>query len=382
MPRIGRGSPASSPLPEHTDNATPPRRSYAGGGSAAGRPERHGLLSALGRPFRGLRSSSRAPGNPSANPLQEREPAPVSRAAPRSAAALLQRSPVLSRGHGEAVMARIERAPANTPGADTQGAPSRAPARAALTPQPAPETQTSAQVSRIVQQFRDSGVDLDSMARALEQQFPVTTRERVSPDHALAIELCRALRLAVSESDAALPRLTMPEPVELETVGQYAWRVRNLNPTAPIRVIVNAVTEIAAAVPGESEVVRLAVKNHLEATIKTRDSIVAAFGALRPISKTDANRMGFKDAATHDEDEATDCLFGGALSTGNSDQRVIGLAQVPSNPNDAYSAGVNKDLVFMDLNKLAEHLASNPTHPVNRRPLNPSNIHQFAFRLE
>ena len=272
-------------------------------------------------------------------------------------------------------MARLARAPADTPGPNMQGSPSRAPARAALTPQPAPETQASVHASGTVQLMRDAGVDLESMALAVEQYLSAMTHEGASPDYAVAIELHEALSLAVSESNAARARLTMPDRVERETNAQYAWRLHNLNPGV-------STNEIAAAVVGPSgHLNRATTRAQLEAMIRTRDEIVAAFSALRPISAADANRMGFRDAAIHNEDEATHCLFGGALSTGNSDQLVIGLAPSPSNPSDAYSAGVNRDLLFMDLNRLAEHLVSNPTHPLNRLPLNSNNIHHFAFRL-
>lgn len=227
----------------------------------------------------------------------------------------------------------------------------------------------------MVRIMRDAGIDLESMARAVGQHIFGSTREAAGPDDALAIAFHEALGRAVSELNAARVRLTAPERVERETNAQYAWRLHNLNPEVPI-------DEIAAAAVGPSGHLNLVpTKNQLTAMINTRDEIRAAFSTLRPISAADADRMGFKDAESHDEDEATNCMFGGALSTSNTDQRVIGLARVPSNPNDSYSATDNKDLDFMDLNKLAEHLASNPTHPINRLPLNQSNIHQFAFRV-
>ena len=95
--------------------------------------------------------------------------------------------------------------------------------------------------------------------------------------------------------------------------------------------------------------------------------------------------MGFKDAATHGASEATDCLFGEPLSLGNPNQRVIGLAPQPSDPKkQAYSAELNKEPVFMDLNELAKYLAgqTQPRHPITNAPLTAKNIRNYAFRIE
>lgn len=98
--------------------------------------------------------------------------------------------------------------------------------------------------------------------------------------------------------------------------------------------------------------------------------------------------MGFKDAAVYNQDGdgpfskdlATSCLFGEELSLRNRNQQVIGLAQVGSRSRHDYSADVNKDVVFMDLKKLAEYLVTNPKHPMNNLPLSADNIGAFAFR--
>jgi effector protein HopAB len=148
------------------------------------------------------------------------------------------------------------------------------------------------------------------------------------------------------------------------------------NPAAPIE-------HIAADAVGPSghHGLRQTI-GELNAMIKVRDKILAAFTGLRPISKGDAERLGFKDAATHNEDDATDCLFGEPLSTSNREQRVIALTTQPvrtlSDPNVADRAGV----VFMDLNALARHLASEPKHPIHKAPLDASNIRNYAFRIE
>ena len=47
-------------------------------------------------------------------------------------------------------------------------------------------------------------------------------------------------------------------------------------------------------------------------------------------------------------------------------------------PSVADNAGV----VFMDLNALARHLASEPRHPIHKAPLDASNIRNYAFRIE
>ena len=113
----------------------------------------------------------------------------------------------------------------------------------------------------------------------------------------------------------------------------------------------------------------------------SQGAIRAAYSDLRTISPETARRLGFKDAAIHGEDEATHCMFGGALSTRNRDQQVIGLAKAPSNPPHAFHAEVNKELEFMDLAALAKYLETKPEHPLNRQPLDASNIRNYAFRI-
>lgn len=173
--------------------------------------------------------------------------------------------------------------------------------------------------------------------------------------------------------------LAVPERTAGETNAQFAWRLHNLNPEA-------SVDQIAAAAVGPSGHQNLRpTRNQLNAMIKTRDEIRAAFSGLRSISKADAQRMGFKDAATHGASEATDCLFGEPLSLGNPNQRVIGLAPQPSDPKkQAYSAELNKEPVFMDLNELAKYLAgqTQPRHPITNAPLTAKNIRNYAFRIE
>lgn len=110
--------------------------------------------------------------------------------------------------------------------------------------------------------------------------------------------------------------------------------------------------------------------------------ILEAFGSLRTISTADAELLGFKDAATHNADEATHCMFGEPLSLGNPNRRIIGLAPVPSDSEHAYRAEVNKEPEFMDLTALAKHLADKPKHPMNNQPLDARTIHQYAFRIE
>ena len=92
--------------------------------------------------------------------------------------------------------------------------------------------------------------------------------------------------------------------------------------------------------------------------------------------------MGFTDAATPNGIEPTHCLFGEPLSTHNRNQQVIGLAPTASAPGERYNANAHGELVFMDLAKLAEYLANTPKHPFNRAPLDASNIHNYAFRIE
>ncbi|WP_272940452.1 hypothetical protein [Pseudomonas coronafaciens] len=54
---------------------------------------------------------------------------------------------------------------------------------------------------------------------------------------------------------------------------------------------------------------------------------------------------------------------------------MIGLASIP------YGQEGDKELVFMDMKKLAQYLAGDPRHPMHRQPLNEGNIASYAFRL-
>lgn len=193
MPRISRGSSASPPPQESVRNPTSPSSPNAGG-SAAGRRERHGLLGFLARPFRGSGSSTRAAADSSASPAQQAEQAPTTRAAPRTAAALLQRSP------------------------------SRAPARGTLTPPAAPRQTPETQARLVVQQLRQAGVDLDRTrrtisggmqghpvridertTRVLEQHFPRMSEVGFFANEPLAAALVHSLGLAASEANRAQP---------------------------------------------------------------------------------------------------------------------------------------------------------------------------------
>nr|WP_152533555.1 E3 ubiquitin-protein ligase [Pseudomonas syringae] len=111
-------------------------------------------------------------------------------------------------------------------------------------------------------------------------------------------------------------------------------------------------------------------------------AITSQFDKLRTVSKADAasNKPGFKDLADH-PDDATQCLFGEELSLTNSDQQVIGLAGKATDMSESYSREANKDLVFMDMKKLAQFLAGSPEHPMNRGTLNAENIAKYAFRI-
>ena len=212
-----------------------------------------------------------------------------------------------------------------------------------------------------------------------EEREPSPPREQRMP------RMIRRPRLGIPTVETSRPRgpdlinahagLTMPARVPGENNAQYAWRLHNLNPGVSLE-------RLAAATVGPGGHLNLRPTLHqLDAMVKLHKDIHAAFSSLRSISKADAERLGFKDAATHGEDEATDCLFGEPLSTANPNQRVIGLAQLPSDRKQAYSADVNKEVVFMDMNKLAEFLASKPEHPINRQPLNLGNLHNFAFKI-
>ncbi|WP_024691353.1 type III effector [Pseudomonas tremae] len=108
---------------------------------------------------------------------------------------------------------------------------------------------------------------------------------------------------------------------------------------------------------------------------RTALNISSQFSQLRTISKAESEELGFKDAADHGLEDATHCLFGGELSLGNRGQQVIGLASIP------YGQEGDKELVFMDMKKLAQYLAGDPRHPMHRQPLNAGNIASYAFRI-
>lgn len=440
MPRIGRGNPANSPSHEQTGNATPPRSPDPAGGSATGRRERHGLLGMLRRPFRGSGSSAHASGNPSASPQHEHEQASASRAAPRNAAALLQRSPALSRSHAEEVMARLERAPAETPGRSTDGLPSRSRAQGALTPQPgrrAAGGTHAAQAAAITQQLRDAGVDLSRVRRnvlASMQGHPVNFDRqalRVLNHHfpnmyqvglggnPLAAALHDHLAAETSESRAGsssrttqaapsrspargalTPQPARPSPHEAQA-ARIVDELRNAGIDLPTvrrslstllhrgRIDMNRRT-VGILMPHFPNLLGgLQANDPLAAALDralelqtSQGQIRSAYGDLRAISRETAKSLGFKDAAMHGEDDATQCMFGGALSTGNPNQLVIALARAPSDPRHAFDAGVNKEVEFMDLAALAKYLETKPQHPATRQPLDASNIRNYAFRIE
>ena len=479
MPRISRGSPTGSPSQEPVRNTTSPSSPNAAGGASAGRRERQGLLGFLARPFRGSGQSTRASGHANASAPQPAEQAPASQAAPRTASALLQRSPALARGHGEEVMARVARTQAETPELSPRGSPSNAPARGTLARQAAPRHTPETPAGHIVQQPRSTptglrplptpepvrnrqtparaggrpaqvpsgrtqganpspmgrlagaGIDTGRIAAAIDdtllrgrelpsdirgalQNAGIEThinRGRVPIDHPL-LQLRREIHLATPEerdpsppraerlpiaarrpprlgippigtsrargpaTSAPSTRLTMPTRTPGENNAQYAWRLHNLNPGASL-------DRIAAAAVGETARFNLRpTRLQLDAMIKARDEFRAAFSSLRPISKADAERIGFKDAQNHGEDEATQCLFGEPLSTSHPEQRVIALASEPLDQTKPYSAEDMKGLEFMDLNALANHLANKPEHLSNRAQLDANNIRDYAFRIE
>ncbi len=184
-------------------------------------------------------------------------------------------------------------------------------------------------------------------------------------------------RDTVRRREEVRPRLVIPRRGNAESNVQFAWRIRTQNPAASTEDILSAV------VPERGN--RQALEAALQQYIQNYNNICAAFDELRVISKADAEAMGFKDAedcqGESDRDQATACLFGEDLSLSNPNQQVIGLAQVASSTPQAYQADVNKDLVFMDMKKLAEYLVSKPKHPMNNMPLTVDNIRNFAFKI-
>ena len=176
-----------------------------------------------------------------------------------------------------------------------RGEPSRSPAGGAATPQPARQPQHEAQAARIVEEFRSAGLELPAIRAHL-------------------FTLMHRRELHMNESTVSI--LTRHMPALLR--GEFTAR-------DPLLVALD-------------DALKEAVSD---------GKILAAFGSLRTMSKADAERLGFKDAATHNADEATHCMFGEALSLGNPNQRIIGLAPMSSDPEQAYRAEVNKEPVFM-----------------------------------
>ncbi|RMO89810.1 Type III effector hopAB3 [Pseudomonas syringae pv. philadelphi] len=172
---------------------------------------------------------------------------------------------------------------------------------------------------------------------------------------------------------ATLP--IMPEREDHENNVSYGMRLLDLNPGVRVRTIVDAFI----AEPARRPSVVAQIRELRAAT----NAISSQFSQLRTISKADAasEELGFKDAAHHHLDDATHCLFGEPLSLGNRGQQVIGLAANPTGTSQSYSREANKDLVFMDMKKLAQFLVGKPEHPMNREPLNAGNIAKYAFRI-
>ena len=185
-------------------------------------------------------------------------------------------------------------------------------------------------------------------------------------------------------AEAARARLVMPERDEQDNNATYAWRVLDQNRGASLDDVA------AAAILPDPDDLPISIAqlswtiDELNKMIETRDAICAAFSGLRPISKSDAESLGFKDATDYDADDASASLFSAEeLSTSNPDQRVIALASQPSEPSNDFSADDNKGITFMDLNELAHYLAREPRHPtLYERPLNKENIADYAFRIE
>jgi effector protein HopAB len=293
----------------------------------------------------------------------------------------------------------------------------------AATPSRGSTRESTPDASDIVRQLRSAGVDLTEahgvvsalidgdgarvnrrMMPVLRSHFPdmleiglqgntplaLALREALSP-HAASSSQTTDQRATLASRPVEADRtrraapnvsLEMPARSDAEDNGQYAWRVHTRNPGASAEDIASAVVRAA----GGS---RRATIAELKAHIETYEKIMATFDRLRPLSKADAERMEFKDAAIYNQegdgefskDLATVCLFGEELSLNNPAQKVIGLAQVASDPRRRFDARVNKDVVFMDMKELAKYLVSNPKHPMNNAQLDADNIADFAFRL-
>ncbi|RMV78212.1 Effector protein HopAB2 [Pseudomonas caricapapayae] len=191
-----------------------------------------------------------------------------------------------------------------------------------------------------------------------------------APRPAIPVPAPTAARRPGSTRDATLR--VMPEREDHESNVAYGMRLLNLNPGVGVRSVVAAfITDPAA---------RATVVADIRAA---RDPILSQFSQLRTISKADAESQnpGFKDAADHHPDDATQCLFGEPLSLTDADQQVIGLASHSTETSEPYSQTKNKDLVFMDMKKLAQFLAGKPRHPMNRDRLDADTIAKYAFRV-
>lgn len=293
----------------------------------------------------------------------------------------------------------------------------------AATPSRGSPRGSTPEASDIVRQLRSAGVDLTEahgvvsalidgdaarvnrrMMPVLRSHFPnmievglqgnlplaLALREALSPHSASSsgttgqpatpasppVEADRTRRAA---PDSALE---MPARSDAEDNGQYAWRIHTRNPGA-------SAEEIASAVVRAGGGSRRATIAGLNAHIATYEKIVATFDRLRPISRAEAERHEFKDAAIYNQegdgefskDNASVCLFGEELSLNNPAQKVIGLATVASDPSRGFDTSVNKKVEFMDMKELAKYLVSNPKHPMTNAKLDADNIADFAFRV-
>ncbi|WP_152092341.1 Effector protein hopAB1 [Pseudomonas sp. KUIN-1] len=195
----------------------------------------------------------------------------------------------------------------------------------------------------------------------------------------VALNRMLASRQATTESSSVFPSRAgdtrvrtlpvMPEREDNENNVAYGVRLLRLNPEAEVERVVEAFITDPSSRP---EVVA-----DIHAVLR---SITSQFRQLRTISKADAESQDFRDAADY-PDDPTSCLFGEDLSLSNPHQQVIGLAGESTDILQPYSQEGNKALRFMDMKKLAEHLASKPVHPMNRDRLDDKNIAGYAFRV-
>jgi hypothetical protein len=337
------------------------------------------------------------------------------------------------------VVARVAQAPTEISGRSTDATPSRSPARGILAPRPERRSARQTQAATIVEELRGAGVDLSdvrsnisasmrrdpasfSMAalRVLHIHFPNLSSVGFDARDPLVAALRDRLRQETSGSRRGLfSRIWRGGPSRSPTGGAATPQpARQPEHETQAALIVDEFLSAGLELPTirahlstlmhrrelhmDQSTVSI-LKRHmpdvfngaftasdprllaLDAALQDAASggrILAAFGSLRTISKADAERLGFKDAATHSADEATFCMFGEPLSLADPNQRIIGLAPVPSDPKQAYSAEVNKEPEFMDLTALAKYLSDKPQHPLNKQPLDARTIHQYAFRIE